>query len=365
MTRNQGILQVSDSTDQKDAANDHIGNGKPEPEEKSEVTGWTMSTHRLGTRPISTEPADTVSPIPGPSLKDRIKQLNRKREPDAPPSPQDTEPMEQLLAEELAQESSQSVEPELPAAEPPITEPPAAESPAAEPPITEHPAAEPVSAKPPVTTSAPHPLAATTAEIPAQRAAEPRSPITDDVTGRKPSEEDEAQVLEADPLTEQDMQDIKDQTGGGKPKPPTEEEGVSQQPWQIIFQPTKSKSKAIALEVQNITIVGRADPDCATQPDLDLTPQGGDKLGVSRQHAILMSNVDGLWLIDLDSTNGTWVNGLYLQPGLKYRLRNGDRIEFGSLELAVRVLGALPTLHPDERAGRGATRISRTKPRRY
>jgi pSer/pThr/pTyr-binding forkhead associated (FHA) protein len=161
------------------------------------------------------------------------------------------------------------------------------------------------------------------------------------------------------------MQDIKDQTGGGRPKPSTEEEGVSQQPWQIIFQPTKSKGKAIALEVQNITIVGRADPDCATQPDLDLTPQGGDKLGVSRQHAILMSNVDGLWLIDLDSTNGTWVNGLYLQPGLKYRLRNGDRIEFGSLELAVRVLGALPTLHPDERAGRGATRISRTKPRRY
>jgi len=307
---------VSDSTDQRDAADDRIGSDKPE--EKSEVAGWTMGTQRLGTRPITLEPADSDGPIPGPSLKDRIKQLDHRREPGAPPGPQDTEPVEHLLAEEPAREPSQSE-------------------------------------------AAADAAFATAAEVPVQ----PRSPITGDVTGKKPSEEDEAYVLEADPLTEQDMRDIKDQTGGGRPKPSTEEEGVSQQPWQIIFQPTKAKGKAIALEVQNITIVGRADPDCATQPDLDLTPQGGDKLGVSRQHAILMSNVDGLWLIDLDSTNGTWVNGLYLQPGLKYRLRNGDRLEFGSLELAVRVLGALPTLHPDERAGRGATRISRTKPRRY
>jgi pSer/pThr/pTyr-binding forkhead associated (FHA) protein len=274
-----------------------------------------MSTHRLGNRPAPEPVASSTTPIPGPSLKDRIKQINRKKGSDAPTEQQDTKP---------ADEPSQAPEA----------------------------AKEPSPAKP-------------AAEAPAQPAAGARSPITDDVTGKKPSEEDEANVLEADPLTEQDMQDIKDQTGGGRPRPSDQEDGTAQQPWQIIFQPTKSKGKAIALEVQNITIVGRADPDCATQPDLDLTPQGGDKLGVSRQHAILMSNADGLWLIDLDSTNGTWVNGLYLQPGLKYRLRNGDRIEFGSLELAVRVLGALPTLHPDERAGRGATRISRTKPRRY
>jgi hypothetical protein len=323
---------VSDSTDRKDTADEHTDNGKPD--EKSEVAGWTMGTHRLGTRPISAQPGDSDEPIPGPSLKDRIKQISHKREPDAPPSPQDTATVEKLPAEKPASEPSQ---PE--AAAPDVATPKAVTPEAAAP--------------------------AVTVEMPVQHPAAPRSPITDDVTGRKPSEEDEVEVLEAAPLTEQDMREIKDQTGGGKPRPAVQEEGVSQQPWQIIFQPTKAKGKAIALEVQNITIVGRADPDCATQPDLDLTPQGGDKLGVSRQHAILMSNADGLWLIDLDSTNGTWVNGLYLQPGLKYRLRNGDRIEFGSLELAVRVLGALPTLHPDERAGRGATRISRTKPRRY
>jgi hypothetical protein len=346
-------FQVSDSTDRKDAADERTDTGKPD--EKAEVASWTMGTHRLGTRPISSKPGDSDEPIPGPSLKDRIEEINRKRELLTPPGPQDTAPVEKLQAEKPASEPSQSE------AAPPEAAAPAGTTPeAAVPEIAAPEAAVSKEAVPETVTPA------ATVEVPApQHPAPPRSPITDDVTGRKPTEEDEVEVLEAAPLTEQDMRDIKDQTGGGKPRPAEGEEGVSQQPWQIIFQPTKAKGKAIALEVQNITIVGRADPDSATQPDLDLTPQGGDKLGVSRQHAILMSNVDGLWLIDLDSTNGTWVNGLYLQPGLKYRLRNGDRIEFGSLELAVRVLGALPTLHPDERAGRGATRISRTKPRRY
>jgi len=53
---------------------------------------------------------------------------------------------------------------------------------------------------------------------------------------------------------------------------------------------------------------------------------------VSRQHARL-SFRDGHWLLrDLDSTNGTRVNGA---PVVRYRLEPGDRLSLGSADLLV------------------------------
>jgi pSer/pThr/pTyr-binding forkhead associated (FHA) protein len=77
-----------------------------------------------------------------------------------------------------------------------------------------------------------------------------------------------------------------------------------------------------------------------------------------------MPNAEGLWLVDLDSTNGTWINGLYLQPGMKYRLRNGDVIDFGSLRVLVRVIGAINYTASHEDNVGSSTLISRRKPPR-
>ena len=53
---------------------------------------------------------------------------------------------------------------------------------------------------------------------------------------------------------------------------------------------------------------------------------------VSRQHARL-SFRDGHWVLrDLDSTNGTRVNGT---PVVRYRLEPGDRLSLGSADLLV------------------------------
>lgn len=52
---------------------------------------------------------------------------------------------------------------------------------------------------------------------------------------------------------------------------------------------------------------------------------------ISRNHAIFQPDAKGdVWLTDLGSTNGTYVNGRRLQGKLPTRLGDGDRIQLGS-----------------------------------
>src|SRR4030095_10574461 len=48
---------------------------------------------------------------------------------------------------------------------------------------------------------------------------------------------------------------------------------------------------------------------------------------VSARHAMLLKVGDSYWLKDLDSTNGTHINGLLFTYG---ELKDGDKIRFGS-----------------------------------
>jgi hypothetical protein len=65
----------------------------------------------------------------------------------------------------------------------------------------------------------------------------------------------------------------------------------------------------------------------------------------SRQHAELVKREDGWWLVDLDSTNGTFVNGSLVK---ERRLAPGDRIQIGSskLEFATEQAPAPPKAPP-------------------
>ncbi|MCM1179661.1 MAG: FHA domain-containing protein [Clostridium sp.] len=57
--------------------------------------------------------------------------------------------------------------------------------------------------------------------------------------------------------------------------------------------------------------------------------------GISRMHAKLMYKPDGLYLLDLNSTNGTYLNGELLASGEEYRLEEGDMVAFAQCEFYV------------------------------
>lgn len=64
-----------------------------------------------------------------------------------------------------------------------------------------------------------------------------------------------------------------------------------------------------------------------------------DNLAISGQHAVITTILDDAFLEDLNSTNGTYVNG---QPVKKHVLRNNDIIELGKYRLKFLADGPRP-----------------------
>lgn len=58
---------------------------------------------------------------------------------------------------------------------------------------------------------------------------------------------------------------------------------------------------------------------------------------VSRKHADIMKEQGGYFIVDLGSTNGTFLNGRRLQPGVKERLADGLHITFADAEFKIHI----------------------------
>lgn len=101
---------------------------------------------------------------------------------------------------------------------------------------------------------------------------------------------------------------------------------------EIVQQKQKDRVKLV-FDNQPL-IIGRGDDD--NPIEIDVTPYDAFESGVSRQHAALLWEDDGLFVVDLGSKNGTRINGFNLEAHRPYRLRNGDEIELGRLRTIVR-----------------------------
>jgi FHA domain-containing protein len=111
------------------------------------------------------------------------------------------------------------------------------------------------------------------------------------------------------------------------------------QPWRVILYIGKTETvMSMGLEVSTPLTIGRADLVEQYIPGVDLGPFGAQDAGVSRRHAVLWGTNDALFIRDLNSTNGTLINGFKLQPKVSYKLRNGDRIEVGQLHCTLRIV---------------------------
>jgi predicted amidophosphoribosyltransferase len=89
----------------------------------------------------------------------------------------------------------------------------------------------------------------------------------------------------------------------------------------------------IPLVDQPEVLIGREDEVSGVHPDVDMTPHGGVEGGVSRRHARLVHEGNDWFIVDLDSTNGTYVNGTELQPRTRTPVHDGSRIGLGDVEV--------------------------------
>jgi rubredoxin len=106
------------------------------------------------------------------------------------------------------------------------------------------------------------------------------------------------------------------------------------------------EQKPITFEIENrvhtflvreSVIVGRgSDVAGDTQPDVDLNPFGAGDKGVSRRHLQLKRKGTMLYVIDLNSTNGTMLNGRKLIAEGERLLRSGDDLWLGHLKLRIK-----------------------------
>jgi len=89
----------------------------------------------------------------------------------------------------------------------------------------------------------------------------------------------------------------------------------------------------LPLVERNEFSLGRVAEGQPIMPDIDLTPYKAYENGVSRLHAILKLVNNQVSILDLGSSNGTYVNGNRLVPSVERPLNQGDMIHLGKLKI--------------------------------
>lgn len=103
-------------------------------------------------------------------------------------------------------------------------------------------------------------------------------------------------------------------------------------PGRLILQPG---GVALTFPAASEAIVGRADPVSNFTPTLDLGPYGALENGVGRRHVRIFVQQGAVFVEDLDSTNGSFLNNVRLAPRQAQPLRTNDELRLGTLKLRV------------------------------
>lgn len=93
--------------------------------------------------------------------------------------------------------------------------------------------------------------------------------------------------------------------------------------------------KILPLASRNEFTLGRLSEGQPIMPDIDLTPYQAYASGVSRLHAVVKRDADRVLVMDLGSSNGTYVNGRRINPHVEESLSHGDILALGKLKIQV------------------------------
>ena len=84
--------------------------------------------------------------------------------------------------------------------------------------------------------------------------------------------------------------------------------------------------------------IGRRDKRKDESVDIDFAHLGGRDKGVSRRHAVLSVGTSSVFIKDMNSSNGTILNGETLSPMREYALKDGDEIMLGKVQVTVKFI---------------------------
>ena len=105
--------------------------------------------------------------------------------------------------------------------------------------------------------------------------------------------------------------------------------------WRLRFDLMSANNVSFGLDINGEVIIGRGDDG----PNVvDLGEWAPDLLGVSRQHMMLRPTFTNLFALDLDSTNGTGLNGQSIGTNTPYSISDGDVFALGRFQFAVHII---------------------------
>ena len=92
--------------------------------------------------------------------------------------------------------------------------------------------------------------------------------------------------------------------------------------------------QAVDVPAGSYIVIGRQQGN-DRQIDFDLSVLYGPESGVSRTHAVMQISDTDVFIRDLDSTNGTYLNGAELYALRDYPVQDGDTLKLGSVTMRV------------------------------
>lgn len=108
-------------------------------------------------------------------------------------------------------------------------------------------------------------------------------------------------------------------------------------PWRITLTSAQKSEHVIALELQGDVVFGSS-----TKPDAELSvnlaDMEGEQPSVSQRHLKMRPGKDKIFLMDLGSKNGTYVNGTPASASSAIAVQDGDLITLGRLHLRLKVI---------------------------
>jgi hypothetical protein len=112
-------------------------------------------------------------------------------------------------------------------------------------------------------------------------------------------------------------------------------EDLGNLPGDEIFLKLLPEGAVIELAGHREFTIGRGVKGQLILPDIDLDALNAHAMGVSRLHAVMKVTETQVILMDLGSSNGTWINGRRIKDHVESVVKHGDVVALGKLQFEV------------------------------